>query len=118
MGLQSHSRRARLIKVIIAPPVAPGKRRCQGEIYERARHHHVVVGRDERGHRVWQKQWIEEHVRPCLNPCSTFVTEINYCAQHMPTDWVVLANARVELWNQLSVEAWEHVLDTYPGIDP
>jgi len=36
----------------------------------------------------------------------------------MPTDWVVLANARVELWNQLSIEAWEHVLDTYPGIDP
>lgn len=119
MGLVSHSRQVRMAKPIVAPPATPGKRQCQGEIfvpfkvrYEWLDRNPYTLAREYRQYKV------EPHYRQCRAMASAYVPEVDYCAHHMPTEWVTIANARAELWNQLSIEAWEHILDQHPGKEP
>ena len=111
MGLVSHAEERRAMIRRAGLPPTPTGRQCSAVT--------VITGswtyELENGRTNFQKpMWREGRELPCRSGCSAYVPEINYCAHHLPTEWVVIANARAELWARFTHDIWEQVCAEYP----
>jgi hypothetical protein len=111
MGQVSHTETRQAIKRAGLPPTPTG-RQCSGVVIRPGR---WTYEEGDDGRQDFTKpRWVDGEELPCRSGCSAYVPEVQFCAHHLPTELVVLGNARAELWASLANDVWEQVCAEYP----
>ena len=100
MGLQAHEQ-LQVDRYAVTRPAGAVSRRC-----EQLRYNPPPFGGPE-------GEWL-----PCAAGASPWVPEIAACGNHMPLEWVPVANARLQLYAALARDVWSDVLAEFPGPSP
>ena len=102
MPVHSHTNHHRI--QIGVPPVENVARRCEGLVSIHLETMRLAA--IENGH--WSN--LADEPGRCSKGCSPWVPELNYCAHHLPAEYVSIVAARVELWAALSLDLWHEIL--------